>query len=221
MNGDKMNRITSSASYLVLFVMSGCALLGSKSLTPSPGMRGRMVDNVYVSPKETFRLRIPPLSKTGAKMRDEVPSEGTLLLTLSDDLCREFIVSERPGILGDRTIEAWVDQNIVEPLKASGVKVSESKALKTRLGPVVTLRYPVTAGAPCVQTTVKQGKKVETKPDAEVGWYVFYHSGSFYRLIYVLGVGPEIKDSWFIRRAPVETVLAQFADGFEIIRQEK
>jgi hypothetical protein len=39
---------------------------------------------------------------------------------------------------------------------------------------------------------------------------------ALYRLICVLGVGPDMKSSWFIRREPVDTELGQFAEGFEI-----
>jgi hypothetical protein len=197
-------------------VLSGCALIRAKSPVPIGGMQGRIVDNVYISPDNSFHLRLPTLSEAGAKISDEVPSPETLLLTLSDDLCREFIVSERPGILGDQKIESWTDQNIVQPLQATGLKIPAAKTLKTRLGSVVALRYQAPHAAPCGQIKVKDGKKVESKLDADVGWYVFYHSGKFYRLIYVLGIGPEVKDSWFIRRAPVDTLLEQFAEGFEI-----
>lgn len=196
-------------------MFSGCALIASKTPAPTGAMQGRIVDSVYVSPHQTFRLRIPTLTKTGTTMSDEVPSPGTLILTLSDDLCREFIVSERPGILGGQSIETWVKQNIIQPLQATGIQSPKPTSLKTRLGSVVMLRYQVPNAAPCVQTRVKDGKKTESKPDADVGWYIFYHSGKFYRLIYVLGVGPDVKGSWFIRRAPVDTVLKDFAEGFE------
>ncbi len=210
-----MRRIAALVIWAI-FVLSGCAFLGAKTPTPIGGMHGRIVDNVYISPDNSFHLRLPTLSKAGAKISDEVPSPETLLLTLSDDLCREFIVSERPGILGDQKIESWTDQNIVQPLQTTGLKIPAAKTLKTRLGSVVVLRYLAPDAAPCGQITVKDGKKVESKLDADVGWYVFYHSGKFYRLIYVLGIGPEVKDSWFIRRAPVDTLLEQFAEGFEI-----
>jgi hypothetical protein len=216
-----MTRINTALLFLFLFAMSGCAFIAAKTPAPTGDMQGRIVDNVYVSPNETFRLSIPPLSKAAPRISDEVPSPGTLVLTLSDELCREFIVSERPGILGDRTIEAWVHQNIIQPLETSGIKLQKPKTLKTRLGSVVMLRYQVAGAAPCVQTTVKDGKKVESKLDADVGWYVFYHSGKFYRLIYVLGVGPDVKGSWFIRRAPVDTVLEQFAEGLELAGMKK
>jgi len=164
-------------------------------------------------PGQPFRLRIPPLTGEQAKIIDEVPSPDTLLLTLSDDLCREFIVWERPGLLGDQSIEAWVAENIVEPLTRSRFKLQEPKTLKTRFGTVVALLYRAAGGAPCVATAGKASENIPPKADAEVGWYVFHHSGSFYRLIYVLGVGPNMKESWLVRRAPVETVLAQFAEG--------
>ncbi len=216
-----MTRINTAALFLLIFALPGCALIAAKTPTPTAGMQGRIDGNVYISPNESFRLRLPTLSKTAPRISDEVPSANTLLLTLSDDLCREFIVSERPGILGDQKIDAWVEQNIVQPLASSGFKLQKPKTLQTRLGSVVMLRYQAPDAAPCVQTTVKDGKKVESTPNADVGWYVFYHSGKFYRLIYVLGVGPDVKSSWLIRRAPVDTVLEQFAEGFEIPGMKK
>jgi len=211
-----MTRIDTALLFLLAFASSGCALIAAKTPTPTDGMQGRIDGNVYISPHATFRLRLPTLSKTAPRIGDRVPSPNTLLLTLSDDLCREFIVSERPGILGDEKIESWAVRNIVQPLAASGFKLQAPKTLQTRLGSVVVLRYHAPNAAPCVQTSVKDGKKIESTPDADVGWYVFYRSSKFYRLIYVLGVGPNVKESWFIRRAPVDTLLEQFAEGLEI-----
>jgi len=55
--------------------------------------------------------------------------------------------------------------------------------LSDRSGSGVPLRYQAANAAPCVQVTVKEDEKVESTPDADVGWQVFYHSGKIYRLI--------------------------------------
>ena len=194
-----------------LLFLWGCALLGDE-VPPVTGMQGRLQENIYTSPSGSFRLRVPKLSKA-ANIRDEVPSPGVLRLSISDDLCREFIVSERPGNLGTQSIGQWVEENIVQDLKPLGFEI-KTTTRQTPQGSVVALRYRVPGGAPCSPAT-KAGSTPQTKPDADVGWYVFYNAGMIYRLIYLIGVGPEMPDPWFIARAPVDTVLAQFAEGFE------
>jgi len=61
------------------------------------------------------------------------------------------------------------------------------------------------------------GKPVVTKRDGDVGWYVYHHDGVFYRLIYVIGIGPGAPSMWYINTQPVDEVLAQFAEAFEIL----
>ncbi len=202
--------------FAIVFVsmgLSGCALLGD-NIPLSSGMQGRLEGNFYTSPSGSFRVRLPKLTKA-AKIADEVPSAGVLLLSISDDLCREFIVSERPGNLGVQSITDWVNENIVEDLKPLGFEI-KATARQTRHGSVVSLRYRAPGAAPCSQTGAKADKTLQAKADAEVGWYVFYHAGKVYRLIYAVGVGPQMPTSWLIRREPVETILAQFAEGLEI-----
>ncbi len=57
--------------------------------------------------------------------------------------------------------------------------------------------------------------------DADVAWYVFHHDDNIYRLIYVLGLLTEKPGNWIsqflIKREPVEEVLTEFAEGFELI----
>ena len=211
-----MKKATGLITFILILSAAGCTLLGRQPPPPHE-TQGRIENNVYTSPTGNFKLRLPELSGTGVNIRDEVPSPGTLLLSITDDLCREFLVSERPGNPGNLLLESWVDGNIIEPLKKSGVKVKGSKVLKTRDGPAVTFEYRQANAAPCVQTTEKEGKRVHSNPDADVAWYVFYHSGSFYRLIYVLGVGSGLKDAWFVKKAPADEVLARFADGFRLV----
>jgi len=62
------------------------------------------------------------------------------------------------------------------------------------------------------------GKPVVAELDADVGWYVYHRDGMFYRLIYVIGIGPEAPSLWYINREPVDEVLAQLAEGFEILQ---
>jgi hypothetical protein len=177
-------------------------------------MQGRVDHNIYTSPLQTFRIRIPKLSQ--GTLSDESPYPNSTLLTIKDDLCREFVVSERPGFLGTESLQSWVDTRIVEDLKRLGFKV-QSQALTTRNGAAIALRYRAPGAAPCTHKTEVNGKQVVIKRDADVGWYVFHRNGAFYRLIYFIGIGPGAPSSWHIDRAPVDEVLAQFAEGFDIV----
>lgn len=199
---------------LLIFGFSGCAWINQSRLADTRA-EGRIVNNIYTSPQQSFRIRIPWLS-TNATLRDERPAPNTLLVTIKDELCREFVVSERLGFLGTQSLESWVDAHIVQDLKRLGFEV-RSKTLTTRNGPAISLRYRAPAAAPCSRTTEVEGKKVATKLDADVGWYIYHRDGMFYRLIYVIGRGPEAPRVWYVNREPVDEVLAYFAEGFEIL----
>lgn len=186
-----------------------------KRLLADPAMQGRLEKNVYTSPGESFRIRIPWLS-TNATLREEISVGRTVTVTIGDDLCREFIVSQRPGFLGTQSLESWVNAHIVEDLKRLNFEV-RIKPLMTRNGLAISLRYRAPAAAPCSRTATVEGKKVVTKRDADVGWYVYHRDGLFYRLIYVVGIGPGAPAVWYVNREPVDDVLAHFADGFEIM----
>ena len=210
-----MHRTAGGIALLLISAVAGCALLSDKT-PPAYDARGRIENNTYTSPTGSFKLRLPELSSSGVNIRDEVPSPGTLLLSIRDDLCREFIVSERPGNPGTLSLESWVNENIVRQLRASGINVEELKTRKTRHGTAVSFRYRQPNAAPCVQTAVKEGKRIQSTPDADVAWYVFYNTGSFYRLIYALGVGEGLKQMWFVKKGPADELLERFADGFQI-----
>lgn len=205
----------------ILMGAYGCAFLGQDISVEKGELEGRVQDNVYTSPTGKFRVRLPRLSRDGVEITDEMPSQSTLRLVIKDDLCREFIISERPGFLGTQSLGEWVDEHIVEPLRSVGFKIASSKTIETRQGAAISLRYRVPGGAPCAVAGVKDGKQVETKLDADVGWYVFYHEGAVYRLIYVLGLVKEkpgnLISQFLIKREPVEEVLAEFAEGFDFI----
>lgn len=192
----------------------GCTLIGERSAVDA-GLQGRVENNVYTSPRQSFRLRLPWLAGN-ATTRDERPTPNTLLVTIEDELCRQFFVSERPGFLGEQSLEKWVDTHIVADLERLGFAV-QLKPVTTRSGGAIMLRYRAPAAAPCSQPTEVEGKPVVAKRDADVGWYVYHHDGAFYRLIYAVGIGPGAPSLWYVKREPVDEVLAQFADGFEIL----
>jgi hypothetical protein len=211
-----IRRLVSVTAYVLLLTgLAGCALLGKKPVTEPGSVQGRVENNVYISPGESFRIRLPRLS-SGAVVSDETSEAQTLLLTISDDLCRKFTVSQRPGFLGAQSLEDWVDTHIVDDLKRLKFEV-RSRSQTTRNGLAIALRYRAPAAAPCSQTAEVNGKKIVKKRDADVGWYIYHRDGVFYRLIYVVGIGPGAPEAWFVDREPVDEVLAQFAEGFEIL----
>jgi len=211
--------ITLRAVFFVLAALTatglpGCALMAKK---PSAGaeLKGHLDGNIYTSPEKSFRVRLPWLARD-ATIVDEIPTQHTVLVTISDNLCREFVVSQRPGYLGTESLESWVNTHIVSDLQRSKLAV-QSQSLTTRNGPAIKLRYRAPAAAPCSRTTDKEGKPVVTKLDADVGWYIYHRDGRFYRLLYSVGIGPDAPSLWYVNREPVDEVLAQFAEGFEIV----
>ena len=203
---------------LLTLSASACGLIGKSRVADSLS-QGSVQDNVYTSPSRSFRIRLPWLTDD-ATLRDESPTPNTTLVSIKDKLCREFVVSERPGFLGTQSLESWVASHIVDDLKQLGLKV-ESKVLSTRNGKAIALRYRAPAAAPCSETTEVDRKQVARQRDAEVAWQVYHHDGVFYRLIYSIGVGPGVPTLWYVKREPVDEVLAQFAEGFEILAMAK
>ena len=209
-----MRRRVTVIALLLILSPSGCAWIRQNRLADSRA-EGRVENNIYTSPRQSFRIRLPWLS-SDSTLRDERPTPNTIFVTIEDNLCREFLVSERPGFLGNESLQSWVDVHIVEDLKRLGLEV-QRKPLTTRNGTAIALRYRAPAAAPCSQTTVAEGKPVVRKLDADVGWHVYHRDGVFYRLIYIVGIGPDAPSLWYINREPVDAVLAQFAEGFEIL----
>ncbi len=219
-----MKRTTTLFTALIFFGIYSCALLDQSISLKKGDLQGQIEDNVYTSPTGSFRVRLPRLSSEGVEITDERPSESALRLVIKDNLCREFSISERPGFLGTQSLSEWVNQHIVDPLKSADFKIESTKSIETRQGTVISLRYKVPGGAPCVGAGVKDGKQLESKVDADVGWYVFFHEGTVYRLIYVLGLVKEnpgnLITQFLIKKEPVDEVLAEFAEGFDIIAKK-
>jgi len=92
-----------------------------------------------------------------------------------------------------------------------------SQSSLTDNGPAIVLRYRAPAAGPCSHVVEVDGKEVARKRDADVGWYVYHRDGRVFRLIYVVGVGPGSPQVWYIKREPVDEVLAHFAEGFKIL----
>ena len=145
---------------LLILSLSGCGWIRQNRVAESAA-DGRIDNNVYTSPRQTFRIRLPWLS-SDSTLRDERPTTNTIHVTIEDNLCREFPFPSGLAFLGMDSLQSWVDMHIVEDLKRRGFKV-ESEALTTRNGTAIALRYRAPAAAPCSRTTGKDGKSVVTQ----------------------------------------------------------
>jgi hypothetical protein len=77
-----------SGLILLIFSFSGCAWINQSRLADSH-TEGRIENNIYTSPRQSFRIRIPWLS-TNATLRDERPTPNTMLVTIKDDVLAHF-----------------------------------------------------------------------------------------------------------------------------------
>jgi hypothetical protein len=77
-----------SGLILLIFSFSGCAWINQSRLADSR-TEGRIENNIYTSPRKSFRIRIPWLS-TNATLRDERPTPNTMLVTIKDDVLAHF-----------------------------------------------------------------------------------------------------------------------------------
>lgn len=212
-----MNKIIQVFFTLSLALMAGCASLGVVSPV-NYDIRGRIQDNTYTSPSGSFRVTMPMLLTPGAKVRDNIPQPNALWVSFSDDLCREFIVVEYPSEIGNKSLDDWIDSTVIPELTKAKASMLERKTVKTRYGQGVFIRYRVPEAAPCVSIKISEGRQVSKKPDAEVGAYNFIFGGYIYRLMYVLDDNP-VLDAFWIKRRPLDEILAQFVEGFEILRE--
>ena len=182
----------------------------------SAGTKGRVKNGVYISPKNNFQVRVPPLLRPGAKIQDgPAPHDGFMVL-FADDQCRGYFASEhRPDPQDSSSIEDYVDRNFAGNIIPPGGTLLERTTVQLRYGPAVMLRYRAPGGDPCVTVEISNGKRVDQRHDAEVGMYIFYSNGFRYALIYVLGDDPAMNGFPGVNRAPLHERLTDFVDGFE------
>jgi hypothetical protein len=200
-------------------LFAGCGQAEYFGIKPavSYAIKGDVKDNYYVSPNKSFRVQMPALIKPGAKVRDDQFQDGIWHVSMTDDLCREYIVLENPFGTRDTSVEAWIDRKIMPMFKDSKYTLIERKYVQTKYGQGVMLRWTEKEAAPCAQITFKDGKQVAEKPDAEVGFYLIKIDNYAYRFIYVNGFGMGEEFMGF-KRGPTEEVLTTFINGFEVIR---
>jgi len=213
-----MNNLFKVFVALFFVLPTGCASVGIVSPVSSD-IKGRIQDNVYTSPGDSFRIHMPQLLKPGAKVHDQIPKPNALWVSFSDDLCREFIVVEYPGEIGDLSIDEWVDSTVIPGLLQANAVMLERKTVQTRYGQGVFIRYRQPAAAPCVIMKFSGGKQINEKPDAEIGVYNLHVGGYFYRIMYVVGDDSDLA-SFGIKIRPLNQLLDQFVKGLEILRAE-
>ena len=176
-------------------------------------LHGTVSARIYTSPSGSYRVRLPHLLEQGVQITDEIPDTNVQMLSVSDDLCREFIITERPGELPNDSLRAWVDTLVIPKLRAIGAEVRETRVVGTREGPAVYVRYHHPRAASCTRPNDT------LKADADVAVYIYHIGNRFYRMLYVLGERPDLRDTVLgVLRAPADTVLSRFADGFAVSR---
>ena len=202
-----------TVSGFLLAGLAGCVLRGTQPRASSD-MPGTLAGNVYSSPDGKFRIGMPWLSDN-ATIQAERTGPGGLVVTIADDLCRDFSVSENPGSLDGQSLESWVELHLPPNVKARKIAV-EMKPVTSRNGPALFVHYRIPGGFPCTRRAALRNTQVPIQLDADTGLYVYYRNGKFYRLTYVVGTGRDAPHLWYISREPVDSVLAEFADRFEI-----
>lgn len=194
------------------------ATLLTVGLSPaSTQLRGRISDGVYTSPSGSFQIAVPYAPGGGMDVIDEAPDSSVWMVSFSDTLCREFIVTERAGPLAGDSLAAWVDREVIPKLRTIGVDLREQRQVSTREGPAIFVRYHHPQGATCMRLGAN-GKAETMKADADVGVYIYHLRNRFYRLLYVRGERHDL-DTTNIRLGPVDTILGRFADGFAVSRR--
>lgn len=199
---------------LLLVLVAGCAT--TDGIEPiSYDIRGQVNGQVYSSPDRGFSVRLPRLWQPGAWVRDEVRADGALLVTFSDDLCREFAVA-RSSAPEAVELEAWVRRQVSRELVGTGAVIERLDTVSTAAGPAVFVRYRLPAGAPCSLVRSEDGQQAELTPDADVVMYVLVRDGALYRLAYFLGLSEGLDAAGPLQRTPAEQLLQRLLEGFQI-----
>lgn len=202
---------------LGIMVVAGCAApLGTSSVHYD--IRGEVRAEIYTSPDGDFRVRVPPLVKPGARIRDGLYAPDRFSVEFSDDFCRVYVIARRPGELADQSLESWFDEVLAPELKQKpGLVLLERENVSTKLG-VAVLQFATQAeGAPCVRQRGTTEGFVEEKPDAELAMYILHRGKHFYQVMYVLGEGVP---GFILPTRPVKGLLDQFFEGFELLPSE-
>ncbi len=205
---------TSKPTFATLF-LAAAAAMGCAA-----GLAGRVEEGVYTNPAGTFRVQVPRLFGE-KRMRDSAPEPGAWRVSFLDDICRQFIVIEMQGELGDQSLDAWVDVFLMPGLQDPEISGVERKLVDTKYGTAVLVLYRSAGNAPCGTVEfLPEGKHVMRPSDAESAMIILNADGRVYRILYVVGHHIEGEESFGYRLRPVEEVLTRFIDGFEALSPE-
>lgn len=203
--------------FLAAILLQGCSQMASQyGFKPAVtyDIRGKVEGDVYTSIEGTFQIRMPPLLKPGAKIHDEKISDKLTALSLSDDLCREYVLIEAT-VGPEESLDGYVENYLNNWTARSESTILERKKMDTAFGGGVYFLAKVPKGAPCMQITFADGKQKGEKPDSENAM-LFIRSGSrIYHFSYVLG---PMADWPMIKTSPGEEVLMDFVSGFKPLK---
>ena len=198
-------------------ICSACSQMASQyGIKPavSYDIRGKVQDEVYSSMDSTYQIHIPPLLKPGAKIFDNRYSDKLNGVSMTDDLCRQFIVFERiPS--KEVFFNTYVEEAIKDWITRSKSTIVEQREMDTPLGRGLYWRMTLPKGAPCITISFVDGKRKEEQPDADNAILFVQSGGRVYQFSYVLGpmgIWPVIKTG------PAEEVLMEFVGGFKQLK---
>ena len=203
-------------------ILTLCVLVGQGCVLYD--IRGRIRNDVYTSPDGSFRAKVPPLVRPGARIEDGTPGAGGFFVSFRDDLCRVYMITEQTSTLEEQSLESWISQRVLPPLQRVNAQLREQRTVETRWGPAVFIRYREPQGGRCVTRWVSSPRDetppvAEDMPDAEVAMYVLRSGRYVYRIVYGASEGVASNGSFFAAQIlPVEEKLDRFLEGFELLR---
>ena len=205
------------ASLMPIFVIFPLLSLGACSqFSPYVGTySGKVQDEIYTSPNNTFQFKIPPLLKPGAQFSDRQLSESVFRVAMSDDLCRLFAINE---IIVDQpkiSLDEYFDRFHESMLKDTKATLLDRKKISTKLGEGLYVRYSVPEGGPCVEISLVDGKRKEELPTAESAMIIVSSGKYVYTFEYM--VGGDI-DWPTMKTRPVDSMLMDFFSGFRTLK---
>lgn len=194
-----------------LFFIEACS-----QISPDVGSySGKIQDEIYTSPNNTFQFKVPPLLKPGAKFSDRQLSESVFSVAMSDDLCRLFAINE---IIVDQinvSLDEYFERFHESTLKNQKATVLDRKKISTKLGEGFYVRYLVPQGGPCVEISFVDGKRKEELPTAESAMIIVSSGKYVYTFEYMVGGDIDLPN---MKTRPVDSMLMDFFSGFRTLK---
>jgi hypothetical protein len=198
------------ATFPLLFI-EACSQVGPYVGTYS----GKIQDEIYTSPNNTFQFKVPLLLKPGAKLSDRKLSESLFRVAMSDDLCRLFAINEDVVDQMKISLDEYFDRSYESMLKNKKATLLERKKISTKLGESLYVRYSVPEGGPCIEISFVDGKRKEQLPTAESAMIIVSSGKYVYTFEYM--VGGDI-DWPTMKTRPVDSMLMDFFSGFRALQ---